>query len=167
MRVEPVDPSRTHALRRAVLRPDADPDAPMPGDALKDALHLAALDGDTVIATCLVAPVPYPGRPETAATWQLRAMATDPAWRGRGAGRALLAAVDEQLRTRGAALVWCNARATAVGFYERHGFVAEGPPFVPDEPPIEHRRMWRAVEPATATTSSGRVERSDDRSRGA
>ena len=33
------------------------------------------------------------------------------------------------LRARGGDLLWCNARVVALGFYERLGFVAEGPEF--------------------------------------
>lgn len=60
---------------------------------------------------------------------QLRAMAVDPDWQGRGVGAAIL---------RGAAAVavgrdtplWCEARAHAVGFYERAGWEAEGEEFL-------------------------------------
>ena len=49
-------------------------------------------------------------------------MATDPAVRGTGAGRALVAEVLARVAGLGGDLVWCDARAAAVGFYERMGF---------------------------------------------
>ena len=59
---------------------------------------------------------------EASAPWQLRGMATDPAVRGTGAGRALVAEGLARVAARGGDLVWCDARLAAVGFYERMGF---------------------------------------------
>ncbi|SDX86931.1 Acetyltransferase (GNAT) domain-containing protein [Modestobacter sp. DSM 44400] len=59
---------------------------------------------------------------EAEAAWQLRGMATDPRVRGLGAGRALGAEGLTRVIAVGGDLVWCDARAAAVGFYERIGF---------------------------------------------
>jgi ribosomal protein S18 acetylase RimI-like enzyme len=56
-------------------------------------------------------------------------MATLPDMQGRGAGRALVAEGDRVAAAAGAALMWCNARVTARGFYERLGYVAVGDAF--------------------------------------
>ena len=56
-------------------------------------------------------------------------MATVEDRRHGGAGRAL---IDEGVRIAkedGAILLWCHARVGAQGFYEKLGFVAEGPMF--------------------------------------
>jgi UDP-glucose 4-epimerase len=44
---------------------------------------------------------------------------------------------------RGIRRVRLNAQSRAVGFYQRHGFVAEGQEFI--EAGIAHRAMWRDV----------------------
>ncbi|OMQ15306.1 hypothetical protein A7K94_0210455 [Modestobacter sp. VKM Ac-2676] len=49
-------------------------------------------------------------------------MATDPRVRGLGVGRALVAEGLVWVAAHGGDLVWCDARAAAVGFYERIGF---------------------------------------------
>jgi ribosomal protein S18 acetylase RimI-like enzyme len=49
-------------------------------------------------------------------------MATDPAVRGSGAGRALVVEGLARVAARGGDLVWCDARVAAAGFYERMGF---------------------------------------------
>jgi ribosomal protein S18 acetylase RimI-like enzyme len=49
-------------------------------------------------------------------------MATDPAVRGTGAGRALVDEGLARVAARGGDLVWCDARVAAAGFYERMGF---------------------------------------------
>jgi ribosomal protein S18 acetylase RimI-like enzyme len=53
-------------------------------------------------------------------------MATVVHMQGRGAGRALVAEGIRVAAADGAALVWCNARVSARGFYEKVGFVAVG-----------------------------------------
>lgn len=54
--------------------------------------------------------------------FQLRGMATSPAVRGYGCGRALLQALSEQLLNHPQALLWANARSEAIGFYEHCGY---------------------------------------------
>ncbi len=47
-----------------------------------------------------------------------------PAWRGRGAGRRLLEALEEHARKRGLAAVHLDSFLDALGFYEALGFTA-------------------------------------------
>ncbi|MFW3170509.1 GNAT family N-acetyltransferase [Geodermatophilus sp. CPCC 206100] len=108
-------------LRSAVLR-DGGP-AATPGDDDPTTVHLAARSADgAVVGVVRLAPAPCPWRPGARAPWQLRGMATDPAVRGAGAGRALVETGLALVAGRGGDLVWCNARETAAGFYERMGF---------------------------------------------
>ena len=60
-------------------------------------------------------------------------MATLDDMQGRGAGRALIAEGVRVAAAAGASLIWCNARVSARGFYEKVGFVAVGGEFeLPD-----------------------------------
>lgn len=59
--------------------------------------------------------------------------------RGLGVGAALLTALMEEARRRGMAEVVLSAQTHAIGFYERHGFVAEGEVYLDCE--IPHRLM--------------------------
>jgi GNAT superfamily N-acetyltransferase len=67
--------------------------------------------------------------------WQLRGMASDPDVRGQGYGDAVMRACIEHvrsMRTSAASepmLMWCNARTTAVGFYERFAMRVVSPEF--------------------------------------
>jgi ribosomal protein S18 acetylase RimI-like enzyme len=121
-------------LRAAVLRPGGD-SAAMPGDDDPSTIHLAARAADgRVVGVVRFSAAPCPWRPDARAPWQLRGMATDPAVRGAGAGRAL---IDEGLRrvaARGGDLVWCHARVGAQGFYQRMGFVVVTDRY--EKPPI-------------------------------
>jgi GNAT superfamily N-acetyltransferase len=116
------------ALRHAVLRPHAAlTDAVFPGDDGPVAAHFCAEDGDgKIIGVASVWPEAPPWAPESTGAWHLRGMATDPVWRGRGVGAAVLAALTDHVTTAGGQLLWCNARAKAVPFYRRAGFNTRG-----------------------------------------
>lgn len=140
MRVEAVAAEDVRPLRGRVLRPGQAPrELVYPGDDHPDALHAAIRDagpgsggrGDgsgAIVGVATVAPEGHPRDPRPG-DWRLRGMATAPEARGRGLGAALLAACLHHARDRGGERVWCNARATAEGFYLRAGFVVEGSRF--------------------------------------
>ena len=66
---------------------------------------------------------------------------------GRGVGGAVLEEAVRLARLRGAALVWCNARVSALAFYRSRGFRVRGEqwvdphtgPHVHMERPLRHR----------------------------
>jgi predicted GNAT family N-acyltransferase len=132
--VDEVAPEITYALRRAVLRPDGG-EVTWAGDEDPATFHLAARSTDgRVVGVVRFSPARCPWRGDVAAPWQLRGMATDPAVRGGGTGRALLLDGLARVAERGGDLVWCDARTTASGFYERMGFTVVTEPF--DKPGI-------------------------------
>lgn len=142
VRVARVGPADVLDVRWPVLRagrPRAT--AVMEGDDAPDAIHLAAWRAADA-AMCGVVSVLRAPEPEAAdrpARWQLRGMAVLEHCQGEGIGSALLDGVERALP--GAAL-WCNARAGAVGFYARHGWVITSDSF--DVPGIgPHHRMRR------------------------
>jgi predicted GNAT family N-acyltransferase len=155
--VEQVDGRVTRELRRRVLRPEWPIGTPMHGDDIPEALHLAAFDPDgiglTLLGACVLLPAPYPLAPNLGDAWQLRGMVTDPEFRGRGVGAAVLDCAVRNVAARRGRLLWCQARITAVDFYARHGFVAEGEHFLHAETGIEHVHMRREpiVAPSTST----------------
>ena len=65
-------------------------------------------------------------------------------WRGCGVGQALLDEVLRLARSQGMTSVYLAAQLTAIGFYQRSGFVAYGEVF-PDAG-IPHRRMERKLD---------------------
>ena len=131
--VDKVSAAETHALRHAVLRPhEAIGAMAFAGDDHADAGHFAArLDGG-IVGVVSVTPEPR-ANDDAPGQWRLRGMATAAGHRGSGVGSKLVAAVIEHCRGRGGRVVWCNARTTAAGFYERHGFRRVGGEFeLPD-----------------------------------
>ncbi|MFP8882660.1 GNAT family N-acetyltransferase [Streptomyces mangrovi] len=146
-----VPASEILGLRREVLRPGLPREAAVfPEDGDPAAFHIASYEGayegfregdaPEVLGCGTFFPEPFPGpfpeplsgpRPDSAATaYRFRGMASAPAARGRGHGAAVLRAGTAEAAARGAALLWCNGRTTARGFYERQGFRARGEEFV-------------------------------------
>jgi predicted GNAT family N-acyltransferase len=66
-------------------------------------------------------------------------MAVLPAWRGRGVGRALLAAAIQAAQAHGHTTLRLSAQIHAAGFYADAGFVAEGEAY--EEAGIPHVAM--------------------------
>lgn len=125
--VESVPAATIRPLRHAVLRPGQPVSASAyPLDDDPQTLHLAAYDDTGAVVGCATFfPEPLDGEP----AWRLRGMATAPAVRGQGYAGEMLARGLEELRERGVRLLWCNARTSAVGFYERFGFERLGAEF--------------------------------------
>lgn len=143
--VEQVDPYATVWLRQRVLRPHQSYDEVLAETDVPELFAIGALVERSLVSCVVAHPDPFPGAGGPAGrsgVWRLRGMATDPAHRGQGHGAAVLDRLLDELRLRGAAVVWCNARTAAVGLYLRAGFAELGEPWIdPDIGP--HVRMWR------------------------
>jgi GNAT superfamily N-acetyltransferase len=82
--------------------------------------------------------------------WQLRGMATDEAYRGFGLGRRLLLYAEMSLSDMlgQVTLLWCNARESAIPFYEKNGWKCVSDLF--DIPTAGmHRKMTKEMAPST------------------
>jgi GNAT superfamily N-acetyltransferase len=146
-----IEAADSRELRRSVLRPALPSGSLLPGDDDPAVLHLGAFDGDALVSACLLfaEDCPWlPGRP----AWRLRGMASDPARRGAGAGRAVLAGAVRIAIAESAEVLWCLAREPAVEFYRRSGFTAWATVFDTEFGP--HLRMWRELGAATGRTAS-------------
>lgn len=75
---------------------------------------------------------------------RLRQMAVRADCRGRGLGSGLVAYAETVARRDGCRRLVLHARVTAVAFYERLGYHAEGPPFT--EVTIPHRTMGKQLD---------------------
>jgi len=77
------------------------------------------------------------------ATGQIGRMAVLADYRGNGIGSRLLAAVIEQAKRTGHRQVFLHAQVNVIGFYQKHGFIAEGDIFI--DAGIEHRTMRLSI----------------------
>ena len=115
-------------LRHQVLRAGLPRESAIfTGDDHPDARHVVAVAPDGRVVGCATV---HPSTRDGAPAWQLRGMATDPAYRGCGVGRAMLdhlvRLVYDEFPFRP---MWCNARTPAVGFYEGQGWQVASEPF--------------------------------------
>ncbi len=130
-----VDVAQVLDLRRRMLRPGLPWAASnYEQDQLASTRHLAILDDDVVVACVTLFPQEF----EHDAAVRLRGMAVDPAFQGRGWGRVLVRHSRQFVVDAGVELLWCNARVSAAGFYEKQGFQLMGPVFL-TEPGVPHR----------------------------
>jgi GNAT superfamily N-acetyltransferase len=143
--VRAIDAAQTIPLRHAVLRPGRPvSSAHFSGDAAVDTRHFGAFRDERLLSVASLFLAEMPGRPGVRA-YQLRGMATEPSARGIGLGRLLVQACVDFARAAKAEILWCNARTSAAGFYQKHGFQVEGAEFeIPDVGP--HYVMWLKVE---------------------
>ncbi|HWR77639.1 MAG TPA: GNAT family N-acetyltransferase [Thiobacillus sp.] len=126
------DAPRLSAVRRVVFIDEQGVPEALEWDADDaGAVHLLAVDGEgRAIACARLLPDGHLGR-----------MAVLPAWRGRGVGRALLAAALSAAQARGTITLRLSAQTHAAGFYARAGFVAVGREY--EEAGIPHVAMQK------------------------
>ena len=145
--IRAISAAETIAIRWAVLRPGFPREtAVFDGDDAPGTLHFGAFDGETLVGVASIYLAPFPAQPDLAKqdglpTMQLRGMATLPEVRGAGFGAALLDACVAAARTKGALLIWCNARTGAAEFYAQRGWqIVRGEFDIPTVGP--HCRMF-------------------------
>jgi GNAT superfamily N-acetyltransferase len=130
MDVRSITSAEARSVRLPVLRPGLPSDtAIFDHDDDPGTRHFGVFDGARLIGVATFFAEPYSLSPRARA-WRLRGMATLPDMQGRGGGRALVEAGVAVARADGAELMWCNARVSARGFYEKLGFKAVGDEFV-------------------------------------
>jgi GNAT superfamily N-acetyltransferase len=131
-----------YGLRFEVLRRDTPSDnVHFAQDGDPETWHLAVRDETgAVIAASTWSPAPFPDRPNEPAI-QLRGMAVSADHRGRGLGRAMIAAGVDDARRRGAVLVWAHARDSALDFYIANGFEVVGAGFRTTDTDLPHHRI--------------------------
>lgn len=152
--VRPVGGEVVRPLRALVLRPGKPISALVyPGDDHSETVHFAAIrEGEVIgIASIYLEPPPADVEGEIpvdaylpGASFRLRGMAAHPDAQRAGVGAAVLAACLRHAEVRGARFMWCNARTSAIGFYERFGFRTAGEEFTMQEFG-QHFVMWKSL----------------------
>lgn len=113
----------THHLRHVVLWPhiEREEDCFIAQDNDPDAFHLGAYMDEKIIAIGSFFEMKS-SKIDCQNQYRLRAMASDPDYRGSGAAKKLVIYSLVLLRQKQADVLWCDARLNAVGFYEGIGF---------------------------------------------
>ncbi|WP_158825092.1 GNAT family N-acetyltransferase [Mucilaginibacter lacusdianchii] len=91
-----------------------------PGDDLPGAFHLGYFREEKLVGVVSFHPQIY--KAYAGRGYQLRGMATLPAYQGKGLGTQLVNFATVYLKGQGVNYMWCNARKVAVSFYQNSGF---------------------------------------------
>ena len=122
-KIEKVSPDVVHSLRHKVLRPHLPLEASCyQSDNDLGAIHFTLKMDDTILSIASLYSEPLEAMSNKNA-YRLRGMATEPAEQGNGFGAMVLhGAMDYLKKETDVEILWCNARVTAFGFYEKTGF---------------------------------------------
>lgn len=115
--IEQITPQLTWQLRRDVLYP-GEYKHNMGMEEDNHGYHFGAFKDNRLIAVVSLF--------KHADDWQFRKFAVNPALQRSGVGRQLLAYITAFTVAEGGQKLWCNARISATGFYEKHGFNQTG-----------------------------------------
>lgn len=112
----------TLALRSKILRNNLPlEECVFPTDAVEGAFHLAFYLGEEITTIASFFPKNYKDKKELG--YQLRGMATDTPFLGKGYGKQLIEFAIAYIKNTNAQYIWCNARSSAIKFYEKLDFV--------------------------------------------
>jgi len=101
-------------------------------DKEKENIHIGAFEDDELLGCCMLAKV-------DGETLQLRQMAVKNNLQRKGIGGSILSFAENLSRDKGYRKIMMHARDTAVGFYEKFGYIVTGEPFT--EINLPHRIM--------------------------
>lgn len=105
------------------------------------ATHLAALDGELVVGY---------GRlfSDNNEIFQISQMVVSPSHQGQGVGRLVLNTLVRLAIAHRARVIWLSARCSALEFYEKAGFIAQGEVFMSKKTNVPHLNMRLVPEHA-------------------
>ena len=121
MNIRPISADDTLQLRRDVLYPNESL-AAVKVEHDEDGLHFGVFDHGQLVTVVSL----FLGRDSA----QFRKLATAPAAQGKGYGKAILAHLVSICKKERIKLLWCNARDTAVSFYDKLGYTTKGDYFI-------------------------------------
>ena len=111
----------TLGLRSRVLRNGIPlEECVFPTDKIEGVLHLAFYVGEEIATIASFFPNKYKDNQQLG--YQLRGMATDQPFLGKGYGKQLVEFAVDYIKKTNAEYIWCNARTSAIKFYQKIGF---------------------------------------------
>ncbi|MBC7615305.1 MAG: GNAT family N-acetyltransferase [Pedobacter sp.] len=116
-----ISSNKTLKLRSEILRNNIPlANCILPTDKIEGAFHLGCFVEDQLVSIASFFPKNYQGK--STSGYQLRGMATATEFARNGYGAELIDFAISQLTATNAAYLWCNARSSAVEFYNKKGF---------------------------------------------
>lgn len=122
MKVLRINTRDTYAIRQQMLRPGRpQSECLFAGDDEDQTFHLGAFVDNKLVS---VASFYFDRHPDIDSPYQyrLRGMATLPDFQGQGLSGELLKMAFPIIKQNQCEILWCNARVSALGFYQKVGF---------------------------------------------
>ena len=117
----------TYQIRKEVLRKNIDLPYTFNGDLEKETIHLGLYLNNNL--TGVVSFMKSTHKDLKGEQYQLRGMAILHELQGKGYGKILILNGIEKLKKKQIEIVWCNARVSALHFYQKNGFQTIGDEF--------------------------------------
>ena len=134
LEIKKVPVSKVLDIRHKVLWPDKSPEfVKVPED--EEARHFGLFYDDQIVSVISLF--------NTGETIRFRKFATIQTHQNKGLGSKLLQFVIDDSRNRGYDKIWCDARADAMGFYEKFGFKKFSDAFMKED--IEYFKIEKAL----------------------
>lgn len=102
----------------------------------KDDILIAAFDEDDILGCCILTQMDE-------RYLKLRQMAVQKNLQGKGIGEAIMSFAENLARDKGYKVLMLHARDTAIGFYEKFGYIMKGEQFT--EVNTKHHLMEKAL----------------------
>lgn len=115
--IEQIRPELTWYLRQQVLYP-AQKLYEMEMDEDQDGIHFGAFTDNKLVGIVSLF--------QKGSDFQFRKFAVDKDYQGKGIGNELLSYITDFAKAEGGKRIWCNARLSATGFYDKNGFYHTG-----------------------------------------
>ncbi|KAB2334528.1 GNAT family N-acetyltransferase [Cytobacillus depressus] len=143
--VRKITPEMTYSLRHTVLRPHQTIEhSKFDTDHEDNAFHIGAFYQGRLISVASFIADKNPDFP-IERQYRLRQMATLEEYRMLGAGRAIVNYAENLIKEQGIDFIWCKARTSVEGYYNKLGFNIHGEVF--DYPPIgPHIVMYKKLK---------------------
>ncbi len=145
MKIELITALQTRELRQTVLRPNQHKDdLHYPGDDDFLTRHFAVFFDEEIIGIISIYQENSAVFPYCQSQWRIRGMAVLPEYRQQGLATKLYINSENYVLDKKGELIWCNARVSAVPFYQKLGFIIHGEEFnLPGIGP--HYVMWKRI----------------------
>lgn len=120
--IRSITAKQTLDLRQRVLWPNKTrAEMHLPGD--ESAINFGAYQNEVLVGVgSFFRDQDNFGDQDKASVFRLRKMAVEPKLQGQGIARRLIFTARTELKLKGATLIWCDARLSAAGFYQKCGF---------------------------------------------
>jgi len=124
MTIREIKPSDTTAIRHQILRAGQPVETCLyPGDNDSNTFHLGVFENDKLVA---IGSFYSENQSELSydTQYRFRGIATLPPFRNRGFAAAMIRFAIARLKSKNVDAIWCNARTSALGLYQKLGFDA-------------------------------------------